>query len=146
MREALLISACLLGEPCRYDGRSKSLPEEKLQILRQRYELIPVCPEEAGGLSTPRAPSERRGDRVVNRAGEDVSAQFARGAACALKLAREHGCRLALLKERSPSCGSGEIYDGSFTGTLVPGDGVAAERLKAEGVEILGESRFFERT
>ena len=142
--EKLLISACLLGEACRYDGKSKPLTEEQIRFLWQRYELIPVCPEVAGGLPTPRIPSERRGDRVVNKAGDDVSAQYARGAAYALKLAWEHGCRRALFKERSPSCGSGEIYDGSFTGTLIPGDGVTAELLKAEGVEVTGESRFFE--
>lgn len=140
--EKLLISACLLGEPCRYDGLSKPLDEKKLAALRKRYELIPVCPEQAGGLPTPRIPSERRGARVINRAGEDVTAQFRRGAAEALRLARENGCERALLKERSPSCGSGEIYDGSFTGRVVSGDGVAAEALKAAGVRVCGETQF----
>lgn len=144
MKEPLLISACLLGTPCRYDGQSRPLPAEQLRFLRERYELCPVCPESDGGLPTPRIHSERRGGRVVNRAGEDVSAPYARGAARALALCRERGCRRALLKERSPSCGCGEIYDGSFTGTLIPGDGVTAELLKAEGVEVLGESVFFE--
>ena len=145
MKEPLLISACLLGTPCRYDGKSKPLPVEQLAFLRERYELHPVCPESDGGLPTPRIPSERRDGRVVNRAGEDVSAPYARGAARALALCREHACRKALLKERSPSCGCGEIYDGSFTGTLIPGDGVTAELLKAEGIEVLGESVFFEK-
>ena len=145
MKEPLLISACLLGTPCRYDGKSKPLPAGQLEILRERYELYPVCPESDGGLPTPRIPSERRGGRVVNRAGEDVSAQYARGAALALKQCREHDCRKALLKERSPSCGCGAIYDGSFTATLIPGDGVTAELLKAEGIEVLGESAFFEK-
>ena len=145
MKEPLLISACLLGEPCRYDGKSKPLPAEQLQFLHERYELYPVCPESDGGLPTPRIPSERRGGRVVNRAGEDVSAQYARGAALALKQCREHDCRKALLKERSPSCGCGAIYDGSFTATLIPGDGVTAELLKAEGIEVIGESIFFEK-
>lgn len=140
--EKLLISACLLGEPCRYDGLSKPLDADKLAALRARYELIPVCPEQAGGLPTPRIPSERRGARVINRAGEDVTAQFRRGAALALRLARENGCGRALLKERSPSCGSGEIYDGSFTGRVVPGDGVAAEALKAADVRVCGETQF----
>ena len=145
MKEPLLISACLLGTPCRYDGKSKPLPAGQLEILRERYELYPVCPESDGGLPTPRIPSERRGGRVLNRAGEDVSVPYARGAALALKQCREHDCRKALLKERSPSCGCGEIYDGSFSGTLIPGDGVTAELLKAEGIEILGESVFFEK-
>lgn len=138
--EKLLISACLLGEPCRYDGRSVPLPAPVLQDLRRRFELVPVCPEQAGGLPTPRIPSERRGARVVNRAGEDVTVFFRRGAEEALRLARENGCKRALLKERSPSCGSGEIYDGSFTGALVPGKGVAAELLIQAGIEVLGES------
>ena len=88
MKEPLLISACLLGTPCRYDGQSRPLPAEQLRFLRERYELCPVCPESDGGLPTPRIHSERRGGRVVNRAGEDVSAPYARGAARALA----HGC------------------------------------------------------
>lgn len=145
MKEPLLISACLLGEPCRYDGKSKPLPAEQLRFLREYYELHPVCPESDGGLPTPRIPSERRGGRVLNRVGEDVSVPYARGAARALEQCREHNCRKALLKERSPSCGCGEIYDGSFSGTLIPGDGVTAALLKAEGIEVLGESVFFEK-
>ena len=145
MKEPLLISACLLGTPCRYDGQSKPLPAEQLAFLREHYELYPVCPESDGGLPTPRIPSERRGGRVLNRAGEDVSAEYARGAARALEQCQEHACRKALLKERSPSCGCGAIYDGSFSGTLIPGDGVTAELLKAEGIEVLGEGVFFEK-
>ena len=138
--EKLLISACLLGERCRYDGASKPLPEEILTLLRTRYLLLPVCPERDGGLPIPRIPSERRGERVVNRAGEDVTAFYRRGAALALQAAREAGCTLALLKERSPSCGSGEIFDGSFTGKRIAGDGVAAELLKSAGLTVYGES------
>lgn len=138
--EKLLISACLLGERCRYDGASRPLPEDTLSALREHYELLPVCPERDGGLTTPRIPSERRGERVVNRAGEDVTAYYRRGAARAFACAANAGCTLALLKERSPSCGSGEIYDGSFTGRRIPGDGVAAETLKKAGITVLGES------
>ena len=138
--EKLLISACLLGERCRYDGASKPLPEEVLTMLRTRYLLLPVCPERDGGLSIPRIPSERRGERVVNRAGEDVTAQFRRGAAETQRIASLFCCKAALLKERSPSCGSGEIYDGSFTGKLIAGDGVAAELLKSAGLTVYGES------
>ena len=136
----LLISACLLGERCRYDARSVPLPEETLCALRASFELLPVCPEADGGLPTPRVPSERRGKRVVNREGEDVTDFYERGARNALRIARGNGCTAALLKERSPSCGSGMIYDGSFTGTLVPGDGVTAELLKAAGLDVYGES------
>ena len=139
MRERILISACLLGVNCRYDGGGKAIPE--LAELMELCELIPVCPEQLGGLSTPRAPSERAGVRVRTRDGRDVTGAFARGAAEAVKLAERFGARRALLKERSPSCGRGTIYDGSFTGGLRPGDGVAAEALAARGVEIYGESR-----
>lgn len=139
--EKLLISACLLGVSCRYDGGSNALSEDVLTALRARYDLLPVCPERDGGMPTPRIPSERRGDRVVNRAGEDVTVFFACGAEKALDAARAAGSTRALLKERSPSCGSGLIYDGSFTGTLVPGDGLTAEKLRAAGIEVFGESR-----
>ena len=136
--EKLLISACLLGVNCRYDGGNNALPPETLEMLRSRYELVPVCPEQLGGLPTPRVPSERRDGRVVSREGTDVTDAFRRGAKEALRIARETGCRRALLKTNSPSCGSGTIYDGSFSGRLVEGDGVAAERLKHEKIEVFG--------
>ena len=123
----ILISACLLGLPCRYDGASK--PQLWVEELARRHELIPMCPEQMGGLPTPRNPSERRGDRVVMRTGEDVTEQYRRGAACALRLYQLLGCKAAVLKERSPSCGCGAVYDGTFTGTLTAGDGVTAALL-----------------
>lgn len=134
----LLISACLLGTPCRYDGRSK--PIAGIERLREKYELIPVCPEQLGGLPTPRKPSERSGDRVVMTDGTDVTAQYEKGAQTALGLCLQAGCTAAVLKERSPSCGSGEIYDGSFTHKLISGDGVTAELLKKNGIAVYGES------
>ena len=142
MREPLLVSACLVGESCKYSGGNNALPPELLAALEARYRLVPVCPERDGGLPTPRLPSERRGDLVVNRAGEDVTEAFRRGAQLALETARREGCRLALLKERSPSCGNGKIYDGSFSGTLTPGDGVAAALLKENRIAVFGESEF----
>lgn len=138
--ENVLISACLLGFECKYCGGSNKLPEQQLAALRERFRLIPVCPETAGGLPTPRDPSERLGDKVVSNQGRDVTAQYQKGAETALTLARRYGCKAALLKEKSPSCGSGQIYDGSFTGKLIPGDGVAAEELKKEGLIVFGES------
>ena len=140
MKQPLLISACLLGAVCRYDGVSRPLAQEALDALRERYQLVPVCPEQLGGLPTPRLPAERGYDGVHNAAGENVTAQFFRGAAEALRIAAFFGCRRSLLKERSPSCGSGRIYDGFFTGTLRDGDGVTAETLKANGVTVFGES------
>lgn len=134
----ILISACLLGACCRYDGASKAHPLAAL--LAERHTLVPVCPEQLGGLPTPREPSERRADAVVSRSGTDVTAQFRRGAEQALHLARLYGCKAAVLKERSPSCGSGEVYDGTFSGRLTPGDGVTAALLKANGIAVYGES------
>ena len=136
----VLVSACLLGARCRYAGDGKRI--DGLDALMRRAQLVPVCPEIYGGLPTPRAPAERRGTRVIARDGTDVTPEFERGAQEALKLAEMFGARFALLKERSPSCGSGEIYDGSFAG--VKGDGVAAALLKAHGVEVYGESRIAE--
>ena len=137
MKEKLLISACLLGVNCKYSGGNNSHP--LAERLKGRFELVPICPEQLGGLPTPRAPSERMGDRVVTRDGGDVTEQFRLGAARALEIARKNGVTRALLKERSPSCGRGEVYDGSFTGTLTPGWGVAARLLSDAGIEVIDE-------
>lgn len=134
----VLVSACLLGVGCRYDGQSKAYP--LLDELCRRHEAVPVCPEIMGGLPTPRTPAERQGERVVTKNGVDVTAQYRRGAEEVLRLARKLGCTVAILKERSPSCGSGRVYDGTFTGTLTEGFGVAAEVLRAAGIRVLGES------
>ena len=135
----ILVSACLLGLPCRYDGKEK--PCLKLQQLNDTATLIPFCPECMGGLPTPRTPAERVGDRVLTEDGRDVTAEYRRGAEQVLALARRMGCTAALLKERSPACGSGEIYDGSFTRILTAGDGVTAELLKQNGIAVFGESQ-----
>lgn len=140
MKKKVIISACLLGIECRYDGKSNRLPDEKLRELREKYELIPVCPECYGGLTTPRVPSERVGNKVLSKIGTDVTAQFTRGAEAALYLAKLFGADTAILKENSPSCGSGTIYDGTFSGVLMPGDGVTAQLLKENGVTVIGES------
>lgn len=135
----LLISACLLGCRCRYDGASKEHPLVKR--LADRHTLVPVCPEQLGGLSTPRPPAERLGSRVVTRAGGDVTDAYHRGAEEALCLCRLLECTAAVLKERSPSCGHGEIYDGTFSGVLTDGDGVLAELLSANRIPVYGESQ-----
>ena len=137
----ILLSACLAGCPCRYDGLSKAVPA--LAELAVRGEAVLVCPEVLGDLPTPRIPSERQPDgRVLNRAGEDVTAAFRRGAERALKLCADRGCTLAVLKARSPSCGRGEIYDGSFTGALTPGNGVFVELLLERGIPVCTEEEF----
>jgi uncharacterized protein YbbK (DUF523 family) len=136
--ENLLISACLLGIPCRYDG--KSVKAVDATALREKYNLIPVCPEIYGGLPTPRTPSERQGEKTMMKDGCDVTENYLRGAKAAYDLCLELGCKKALLKEKSPSCGKGKIYDGSFSGTLTDGNGVTAEYLMERGIEVFGES------
>ncbi len=138
--EVLLVSACLMGFDCKYSGGNNALPPAALDNLRRSFRLIPVCPETAGGLPTPREPSERRGERVVSRDGRDVTAAFQKGAEFTLRLAERFGAKKALLKCNSPSCGSGMIYDGSFSGKLIPGDGVTAELLKSRGIAVMGEN------
>ena len=135
----ILVSACLLGVGCRYDGESK--PNDAVLALLERHTLIPVCGEVMGGLPTPRIPSERRGEAVINAAGQDVTAAYRRGAAEGARLADLYGAKTAILKERSPACGSGRIYDGTFTHTLTDGWGVTAELLRQNGVTVYGESQ-----
>ena len=137
----VLVSLCLLGIDCRYDGKANPVD---LDRLAARCHLVPLCPEQLGGLPTPRVSAERRGTKVVTRDGRDVTAAFERGAELACRLARRFGARYALMKARSPSCGSSSVYDGSFTGALIPGDGVAAEALRAMGVEIYDEGHIDE--
>ena len=138
MKEKLLVSACLLGENCKYSGGNNYSPA--VAALGEKYELIPVCPEQMGGLPTPRVPSERAGDRVLDREGTDVTDAFRLGAEKALETALAHGIKRAVLQERSPSCGCGTIYDGTFSGVLIPGDGVTTELLRKHGIEVTGGS------
>ena len=136
--ENILVSACLLGVACRYDGKRK--PNEAVIALKEKYSLIPVCPEIMGGLPTPRLPSEIRGETVIMENGEDVTDKYSRGAEETLRLARLFGCGKAVLKEKSPSCGSGRIYDGTFSKTLTEGNGVTAGMLLANGIRVAGET------
>ena len=142
MKEKLLISACLLGRNCKYNGGNNYVP--LTEELKERYDLVPVCPEAFGLLPIPHDPSERVGDKVLSKSGEDVTQAFRKGAEKTLAVVEKEGVRLAVLKERSPSCGCGSIYDGTFTGKVVPGNGVAAELLLQHGVTIYGESRIGE--
>ena len=127
----ILVSACLAGEHCRWDGGTNLLPP--IRDLVNAGRAVTACPEELGGMTTPRLPSERLGDRVVNIEGSDVTAEFRYGAEEALWICREHGCRMAVLKSRSPSCGKGFIHNGLFDGGLVPGTGVTAQLLMESG-------------
>ena len=134
----ILVSACLLGVCCRYNGTGEE--NENVRRLQERHRLIPVCPEVYGGLSTPRPPAERRQDRVVTEAGADVTAQYRKGAEAALRLYRLCGCEAALLKAKSPSCGSGSIYDGTLGGGMTDGDGVTTQLLEAHGIRVYNET------
>ncbi len=135
----ILISSCLTGLCCRYDGGGKTL--SCLPELMQRFHMVPFCPEIYGGMPTPRSPAERQGTQVICKNGKDVTAAYQRGAEEALKIVHLYHCPYAVLKERSPSCGFGQIYDGSFSGCLVAGSGVTAELLAKNGVRIFGESQ-----
>lgn len=135
-----MVSACLAGTPCRYDGRSNLRPE--IAALVENGEAVPVCPEVLGGLPTPRTPSERQGDRVMSAEGDDVTGAFSAGAEAALYIAEECGCSAAVLKARSPSCGCGRIYDGTFTHTLIDGDGLFAALLRKKGFQLFTEETF----
>ena len=138
MKKKILVSACLLGTPCRYDGKSK--PCEKVIRLGEDYEIIPVCPEQLGGLTTPRPPSEMQADgRFINSDGEDVTAEYRNGANKTLHIAKEHGCTIAVLKEKSPSCGVHSRYDGTFTRTLIHESGITASLLRENGMTVLSE-------
>ncbi len=132
------VSACLAGAACRYDGGAAPC-EIVLHLLREGRAL-PVCPEQLGGLCTPREPMELSAGRVLTRTGEDRTQALERGAAEAVRLVLAGGCRAAVLKSRSPSCGTGEIYDGTFSGRLVPGEGIFARALRQNGFRIFDET------
>lgn len=145
--EKILVSGCLAGLPCSHDARDRLYG--KVKELVSEGKGIPACPEQLGGRSTPREATELAGGdgndvidgraRAVTKSGVDVTGEFLEGAERTLRLAKRHGCRKAILKARSPSCGSGKVYDGTFSGGLKDGDGVAAALLKREGIEVLTE-------
>lgn len=131
----ILVSACLLGRDCKYNGGNNY--SEKVAEYVKGHDVIPVCPEVAGGLPIPRIPCEIVGGTVTNRNGESKDREFRAGADICLKKALEEKVDLAILQSRSPSCGVKEIYDGSFTGKLIPGKGVFAELLSENGIKII---------
>lgn len=142
-----LCSACLLGFSCRYDGQCK--PHPKVLALAQTENLIPVCPEQLGGQATPRPDAEITGGdgqtvldgraQVIEPDGHQVTEHFLAGAQEVLKLAQLYHIKEAVLKQRSPSCGHGQIYDGTFTKNLIPGDGVTTALLKRHGLKVISE-------
>lgn len=142
--EHILVSACLCGKNCKWDGGNNKNQRllDYMESMKGKAEFHEVCPEQMGGLSTPRPASEIcvEDRRVVNTEGVDVTEEFERGAELALQVAKEFGCTLAILKERSPSCGCHGIYDGTFSKKIVDGMGKAAELLTANGIGVVGES------
>jgi len=137
----MIVSACLAGIHCRYNGDTE--PFEGVVDLVRKGSAIPFCPEAYGGLATPRPPCEIREGRVVNKEGEDQTEQFHRGAEEGMRLAQLTGCTEAILKSRSPSCGCGEIYDGTFSSTVIPGNGVFADLLLKGGITVRTEEDLY---
>jgi uncharacterized protein YbbK (DUF523 family) len=135
----VLVSACLLGAEVRHHGGAATVEHPVLRRWRDEGRIVGVCPEIAGGLPAPRPPAEVRGLRVVTREGRDVTAAFESGATLAVAVVRELGIRVAVLKSRSPSCGTGQIYDGTFSGRLIEGDGMTAAALRREGLQVFDE-------
>lgn len=137
--DKILVSACLAGEPVRYDARAKTSEHPAFIKWQKEGRLIPVCPELLAGLPCPRPPAELQGDRVVAKTGTDVTAEFALGARETVALAREHRVACCILKEDSPSCGSSTVYDGTFSGRKIPGAGLAAGALREAGFAVFSE-------
>jgi uncharacterized protein YbbK (DUF523 family) len=135
-----LCSACLLGLYCRYNGKIEA--NNKILQLAKKEILLPICPEQICGLSTPREPCEIVGDRVVTRSGKDVTEKFLLGAKEVLKIAQLYDITEVILKQRSPSCGCGEIYDGSFSRKIIHGNGVTAKFLIENGIKVFSEDEF----
>ncbi len=136
----ILISGCLYGHAVRYDGKAKRLSDEIFEKWQREGRLIPVCPEVEGGLPVPRAPSEITGNKVVNSEGRDVTFEYMKGAQYALRIAEEEQVAFAIMKEGSPACGSNMIHDGSFTGSKIPGQGIASALLQQNGYEVFNEN------
>ncbi len=132
-----ICSACLLGINCRYDGKSK--PNKKVLELSKKEILIPVCPEQLGGLPIPRGPYEIKDGKVVSNSRENVTNEFKKGAEETLKITKLFNVKKAILKQKSPSCGCGQIYDGTFSGKIIKGDGITAALLKKNGIKIITE-------
>lgn len=135
-----LISACLNGENVKYDGKNNY--HKLAKELNDKGLVIPVCPEVLGGMSTPRIPSEIVGNKVLSKTGKDVTHHFQKGAEVALKTALDNNVKIAILQARSPSCGSKQIYDGTFTGKLIEGKGVATTLLEANGIKVMTIEEF----
>ena len=136
--ENLLVSACLLGENTKYNGKNNYIP--LIEKINERYNIITICPEVMGGLSIPRDPSEIINDKIINKKMKDVTEEYNRGAQLALNLALRYNCKKALLKEKSPSCGVKYIYDGTFTKNLINGMGITTRLLSSNNIVVYSEN------
>jgi uncharacterized protein YbbK (DUF523 family) len=139
-KEKILVSACLLGINCKYDGTSNK--NEKILKLKKNFILIPVCPEILGGLTIPREPAEQKGKRVITKSGKDATKYFEKGAKEVLKICKILKIKKAILKQKSPSCGCGKIYDGTFSGKLIKGEGATTKLLKKNKIKVFTEENF----
>ena len=136
----IAVSSCLLGINCKYNGKSNY--NEDIIKLKEKYEIIPICPEVLGGLPTPRIPSEIINNKVINQEGTDVTLEYVTGANKALQILKENNIKIAILKTKSPSCGKGEIYDGSFSHTIIEGNGITAKLFLENDILVLNEYNF----
>ena len=137
MKIEYVVSACLAGCKCRYDGKDNLCP--KVKQLVEEGRAVTVCPEVMGGMTTPRIPSERKDGKIINSIGEDNTSYFTKGVEKSIEIVKEHNIKKAILKAKSPSCGNKYIYDGTFSKTLIEGKGFLAEKLSEIGVEIYDE-------
>ena len=137
-KEKILISACLVGDNVKYNGGNNKSP--LIEKLLEKYELIPFCPEIEGGLSIPRVPAEIKGESVISQDGRDVTVPYEKGAELAYNICLFLKIKIAILKERSPSCGVHEIYDGSFSHKVIDGSGITTQYLKRKGIKVLNEN------
>jgi len=142
LKEKLLISSCLLGNNVKYNGKNNYI--DGIEALKEKYDLIIICPEVMGGLSIPRIPSEIINDNVFNKEGINVTNEFEKGANIALELVKKHNIKKALLKDGSPSCGLTYIYDGTFNGIKINDFGITVRRLLKEKIKIYTENNWME--
>lgn len=136
--ENLLVSGCLLGENTKYNGKNNYIP--LIEKIKEKYNIIVICPEVMGGLSIPRDPSEISGNKVINNKMKDVTFEYNKGAEIALELAIKNNCKKALLKEKSPSCGVNYIYDGTFSGNIICGMGITTKLLVSNNIDVYSEN------
>lgn len=136
--ENLLVSGCLLGKNTKYNGKNNYIP--LIEKIKEKYNIIVICPEVMGGLTIPRDPSEISGNKVINNKMKDVTFEYNKGAEIALELAIKNNCKKALLKEKSPSCGVNYIYDGTFSGNIICGMGITTKLLVSNNIDVYSEN------